>query len=252
MKTKFEIFEDIICKSLLVIDNNKNQIPIGFRSGFLGKYFEDFHFLTVIHKFNVDDEIMSIANFESFEKLGFYAYPIKSGFNWKVFYTKEYEFENFNINTFENKILNAEPVDFYHAKVGFQDELIQPEVKISDYLIKKQKKRIINLNNLSSITSDKNFGFYGYKCSIDGIRIDNEGLLVFPVVFDYEDNDYYYFKTNITKAKIGDYEGLSGSPILDEEGNLVAIFTGYFQNTNTVFGFKASKAIEFIKQSLVL
>ena len=245
---KKSIIERIIKSSLFLVDYNKpNERTDGYRSGFVGKLIDKYYLLSVVHKLN-DGNNVCVWNFEKFYDFESKLLPALNPITIKVHYSTLDEARNISAEAFIKSLENAEEVDFYHSEINFQDDLIQNELFIDDHKIEKSKKNIIDLNELSDISKDKIYGFYGYRNHTNnGMVISSEGFLVYPINYNSENNDFIYFETNHKNAQKGDYEGLSGAPILDEDGKLIAIFTGYIPNYHLVLGFKAKKAVEFIK-----
>lgn len=243
------LLEKIICSSLSLVESPKDrEEPLAWRSGLIGQLGDSFFVITVVHHFDFLKNILLVENPEFWNQVPFKLFQISGGISWKVFYHKEND--PLTKEKFIKELSGAEDVDLYYAQVDFQSELLQLPIDIESYHIDKQPKMNCDLNDLSDLSPDKKYGTYGYrKPSIDGIRILKEGFLVYPLTYTYENYDYLCFKSVLENAQPGDYEGLSGAPILDEEGKLAGIFTGYQPDSHVVWGLKASKVVEFIIQS---
>ena len=253
MKEKnYDLIENLICSTLSVVelDKIKNE-AVQFRSGFVGKFDNEHYFITAIHHFDKNNSSLNIENAVFTNQFNYPIIRIDYYNSWGSFYLNEDEISQLDDNLFQNKIKNSEEVDLLYGKIDIQNDLIQYKMEIGEHTVSKQSKRIIDLNNLADYSIAKYYGFFGYgKHKIVGVRILREGFAVYPIIINNENGDYIYFQTLLEEAKTGDYEGLSGAPILDQDGKFIAILVKFFPKTNIIIGFKASIVVEFIKATI--
>jgi len=133
-------------------------------------------------------------------------------------------------------------IDFAYIEI---DPELQPYYPIFDgnYNIIGEIPRIINnIDQDIKISKDKKYGFASITChELAGSRLQCNQLIVFPLEYLTEEDDYLVFTFQPRDKEEFFYKAASGAAILDSEGNVVALVSGGKLEENLVYGVSLEK-----------
>ncbi|MFA5804266.1 MAG: hypothetical protein WC879_06450 [Melioribacteraceae bacterium] len=133
-------------------------------------------------------------------------------------------------------------VDFSYAIVP---ENIQPIYqqfdttgKIIDQFPRTKNQIDFNVNP----STEKKYGFSGQtKLSLENSYLFGEIRLITDLKYLEERDGFYVFKLPFKHQGHEYYQGCSGAPIIDNEGNIVALVTSGDEDTDTIMGINIKK-----------
>lgn len=214
--------------------------PIAFGSGFIIEYENEIFFVTADHTLHLDDYddnsdrtgkeyIISIFNnytpSENF--LSSVITPL-GGF---------YFMEQFNL---EKPDEASELVDITLCmlkKINLQYPFLCDDVDFA-----KQSKLKFYRECFSEPKNEKNYFVFGQiRTKIDGIRVGREKTLKEQLKFISNVGDYFLFNTLEIITDKTDWEGLSGSPVISEDGECVGVLSSVNENSNSIWIVPISK-----------
>lgn len=136
-------------------------------------------------------------------------------------------------------ISNPETIDLSYARIP--DEIVAFDEYIDTYEMVKYFAPKIEIESSLDLrpTVDHKYSFYGHIRTV--VDKQNKRILLTPKLIlnmEYvcEYGDFYRFKLPEIIKDPADYQGCSGAPIIDEDGNLVSLVTSCYRNTNVLLG----------------
>ena len=100
-------------------------------------------------------------------------------------------------------------------------------------------------------TNDTYFVFGALKTEIkDNIIVEREFTLKHNLKFISQNDDFYLFNTPDLITDKNDWKGLSGSPVLSEEGECVGVICDVLENSNSIWVMPISKVKMLIKVAI--
>jgi hypothetical protein len=141
--------------------------------------------------------------------------------------------KDMQVNEFEDLLQKPkETLDITFAEIKTPFTLLQPEIDFGAFKVDAGPKAYLYLDNIAETTSEKVYGFYGkIKQESKGKTLEMIPTLKHGLKFHRTNVNYHMFLALEIIKDSEDYEGCSGAPILDDDGNLVAlackVMTGY-------------------------
>lgn len=212
--------------------------PIGYGSGFIITYKDNRFFITADHVLNIndyenkervgDDNIVSIFN--NISDVGNFSTIITplGGF---------YYMERFNITKPEDK---PELIDVCLCKmkdINFQYHFLTDEVRFNGITINKgERKFLFNEKQLIEPTSEMIFFVYGkIKPEIKGLVLHRQDTIKENLKYVCKSGDYYLLNAPEEIVSYDDWAGLSGSPVINQEGKCIGVLCSINIGTNSVW-----------------
>jgi hypothetical protein len=236
----------------LIKTENKNKITLA--SGVIIQ-FKKRHFLcTAEHFVNNQAGVIGIINCKNED--GEYEIYKLTNFRFSVIIEIEDEMDIEDIQycilnpTKSGKLLDIAISELYDINAFFQTEVKILDNEIGEFIIEEGKKNIINIDNINEIIVNEEFSFFG---RIQPELRDKELLFreqLFPgLTFKGQGKYYYEFDLGESIKDGNRFRGCSGAPILDTNGNLVAIVTHGSKRLedSSIFGIRIDKIREIIE-----
>lgn len=215
--------------------------PLAFCSGFIVKYQNEQFFVTADHTLHLDDykdginertgneHVVSIFtnNTPSDNFLSTVLAPL-GGF---------YYMEQFNL---EKPDAADQLVDITLCKM--KDINLQYPFLCDDVQFAKQPKLTIPIECFSEPNADKNYFVFGQiRTRIKGIRVEREKTLKECLRFNSKAGEYFLFNTPVTITDTEEWEGLSGSPVISEDGDCVGVLCSVNENSKSIWVMPIAK-----------
>ena len=262
MNEKISLYEVLVKTNYLTqiteLDNKNLDNPIGFGSGFIVEYNNDNFFVTADHTIHIDDYNGEI------EKRTWKEYRISIFNNYSdpnIFISTLitplggfYYMEQFHLDKPENL---PRPIDVSVCKMKethFQYPFLTDQVsfKSGETIKAGEQKIIIKKECFSEPKADKNYFVFGkIKAKlIDNIRMEWQNTLKESLNFVSNSGDFFLFNTKDLITDKANWEGLSGSPVISEDGNCVGVLCDVLENSNSIWVMPISKVKMFIEVAI--
>ena len=229
---------------------------LSFGSGFIVEYENEPFFVTADHTLHIDD----YENIKPLRTWNEYVVSIFNNLTPKdnplstmitplggFYYMEQFNLskpkdadELVDITVCKLKEINLE-YPFLTDKVVFTNETIEAgENKIR---LKKE--------SFSKPNSNTNYLVFGSLAELEGIQLKRTHTLKEDLKYITKSGDYYLFNTSkkITDSK--EWEGLSGSPVISEDGNCIGVLCAINENSHSVWVMPIDK-VEMLIQVAIL
>ena len=228
---QFDEFEqNLILHTISIKELDKDRNPIGSASGCLINYKDHTWLLSVFHAVSTGEWGLELY-FDSSKKSMKLLYPLK-GFTF---------LKSINISK-----LSANDVDFAFRKMGYNEKQQLPpkyqEISPGGKIIYEIDKKIFNTTLLEKPKTNKRYGFAGLvkPYYVNGFLVQQLTVET-NILFKRERGDMYCFELQNSHPGHEYYQGCSGAPIMDEEGNLISLVIGGNIESNEIYGVNLSK-----------
>ncbi|NRT13666.1 hypothetical protein [Flavobacterium sp. 14A] len=245
IEKEFDLREILIKTNYQIVinkDKSFENFPIAYGSGFFLNYQENLFFLTADHNLHYDDHqknerlgdenYVGILNNISFpEKLSTIITPI-GGF---------YFMESFNISKpdldFQLFDVAISLVDRTKFEAPFlTDENLINEEDGSDIVSPKELKYEFLEEHIIEPNIEDTYFIYGkIKPELKGLFLHRQGAFKNNLKFIKKTGAYLLLNTENTIKDYKDWAGLSGSPVLNQEGKCIGVLCSVIENTNSIF-----------------
>lgn len=230
--------------------NDKNlESPIGYGSGFIVDYDNYKLFVTADHTVHIDDYA------EEFEQRTWKDYVISIFNNYtdpKNFLSTSitalggfYYMEQLNLDKPDDM---PKPVDISVCiikDINFKFPFLTNEVRfLNGETIKAgERKFAIKKECFCEIMESKNYFVFGKIRTklINEIRMEWTDTLKESLKFVCQSGDYYLFNTSKLITDIEDWAGLSGSPVISEDGECIGVLCDVLKNSTSIWVMPISK-----------
>lgn len=147
-------------------------------------------------------------------------------------------------------------IDFSYASLLDKVDFIQNEIRLEKFTLKKSKKLSLktDLTNKPSIEID--YAFFGrikpllIKGTPKGDIFETQEIFYGGLKFIRQIKHYYEFELPSPNKDDADFEGTSGAPIMDADGNLVSLVTHGYEGATKIYGIALADFIISIDASL--
>ena len=241
--------EELMVRSSIQIylaDPHKPQ-PEVFGSGCIVKYLDRLFLISVFHVINYELTTFLETNLPS-NKVGPPIQPIGGLCSFDLFQVTK----DMKIKGFEDLLRKPlETLDITFAEIKHPLTLLQPELDFGAFKVEAGGKVYLHLDNIAEPSKDKTYGFFGkVKPKYRGKYLEMTPTLKSNLRF-HRTNKYFhiFLAPDIINSK-EDYEGCSGAPILDSDGNLVGLACIVGVGTKVIKGFSIQECIKLLKISL--
>jgi hypothetical protein len=229
-QTQITLPEDKLCEN-----------PVGYGSGFIVVYQNEKFFITADHTLHIDDHskenekrtgkehLISINNNYSPPEnfLSTVVTPL-GGF---------YFMEKFNIDKPDDDSVLIDITLCKMKEMHFQYPFLTEEIRFPHETIKgKEPKIYITEECFSEPKIDKNYFVFGrIRPRMVDILLHREHTIKENLKFISKSGDYLLFYTSSIITDNEDWEGLSGSPVLSEDGECVGVFCSVLKDSKSVW-----------------
>ncbi len=241
------------CLNVILQDRSRTRI-IGTASGVMISFGDRFFFCTVEHNI---DENKNRAAILTGERDGAIAMTVQPE---ELSFLKQLKLEELTADGLEKVLGNVEttkPLDVAFAEMQ-ELNLLQEESTISmqdgsTLYIDAGYKNVIDLGRVNQIKKNARYSFAGRiktDISTEG-NYSFEEKIVTGIKFIDMDNQLIRFDLGRPIRSHREFEGCSGAPILDKDGNLVALLKGGDKDITSpyIYGFRLDKLKSFIKMT---
>jgi hypothetical protein len=217
---------------------------VGFGSGFIVSYKEHYFFITADHTVNFDDDhnnrqsnrshknyIVSIFNNVSHPEntLTTLLTPL-GGF---------YYFDKLTLSDFDKNNINVELVDvalcILKEKQFENPFFIDEDISQRKDFNQRKNKVIISEQTFGEASEEQTYYIYGtIKAKINGIRLDREKTLKKELIYKGKSGDYYLLNTD-NPIDYNEWAGLSGSPVISNEGKCIGVVCSVLPDSKSIF-----------------
>ena len=262
MKEKVSLYEVLVKTSystLITEPKDKNLTnPVGFGSGFIVEYENHILFVTADHTVHIDDYN------EGFEQRTWKDYKISvinnnsDPYNFLSTGIEQlngfYSMEEFNLEKPDDMPKLVDVSVCLMIDDNLKLPFLTKEVKFQNGEIIKagEHKFQIKKECFSEAKTNINYFIFGKIRTrlIDNIRIESEHTLKESLKFICRSGDYLLFNTpNLIHDK-EDWVGLSGSPVISEEGDCVGVLCSVRENSRSIWVMPISKVKMLIEVAI--
>lgn len=216
--------------------------PFAFGSGFIVKYQNELFFVTADHTLHLDDYKVDINERTGKEYVVsvFTNYTPPENFLSTVLTPLGgfYYMEHFNLEKPGDAV---GLVDITLCKL--KDINLQYPFLCDDVQFAKQQKLTIPIECFSEPQTDKNYFVFGQiRTRIEeGIRVEREKTVKEYLRFNSKAGDYFLFNTPETITDMEEWKGLSGSPVISEDGDCVGVLCSVTGNSKSIWVMPIAK-----------
>lgn len=162
--------------------------------------------------------------------------------------------EKYDVTKYEEQIeiLKNEPnrieeidfglIDFSYATLINKTDFIQREIEFKDFTLRKSKKLLIKTDLTDKPSVEKEYGFFGRikPLLITGTPMgdvfETQETFYDGLKFIRQIKHFYEFELPNPIQDNADFEGTSGAPIMDKDGNLVSLITHGYEGATKIYG----------------
>lgn len=145
----------------------------------------------------------------------------------------------------------GDKLDITFGKIQEPLELLQKEIDFGAFKIEAGKKLILEETNITTPSKNDIYGFYGnVRHSYNGLYLQYLPELKNHLTYHRTTGNFHVFLSpQIIKDKY-DYKGCSGAPILDSNGNVVALACKVKVDSKLIYGFSVQECMRLLKISI--
>jgi hypothetical protein len=239
-------------------DNKNLDNPIGFGSGFIVQYDNDKFFVTADHTIHIDDYKGGVEErtWKDYIVSIFNNYTDTNNFLSTVITPLDgfYYMEQFHLDKPENL---PRPVDISVCKmkeIHLQYPFLTDQALFTngEIINAGEQKLYIKKECFVEPNKDKNYFVFGKIRTklIDNIRMDWRNTLKESLKFISNSGDFFLFNTPNVITDNEEWEGLSGSPVISEDGECVGVLCDVLENSNSIWVMPISKVKMFIEVAI--
>ena len=221
--------------------------PQGFGSGFIFQFDNEKFFVSVSHVTSGTLQTFLETNIIDEENRPIYK-PVGG-----LMYFDVLKFSK-DINARElEEVLNkkGDRLDITFARIESPYTLIQPELKFPIYTVNEGPKFFIDESEITTPNKESLYGFYGkVKPDFQNNTVVMRPTLKNDLTFHRKKGVFDIFLSPNLIKDSEDYQGCSGAPILDYEGNIVSIACAVWPNTKMIYGFSIQECLRLLKIAL--
>lgn len=245
----FRYVEEIMVRSSIQVfmaDPNLPK-PEAFGSSCLLTYQDRLFFISVFHVTNYNLTTYLETNLPPNE-IGPLLQPVSGLCSFDLFkFTKD-----MNILDFEDLLQKPqETLDITFAEIKQTLPLLQTEMDFGAFKVNAGNKIILDINDIAVPNNDLTYGFFGkIDPKYNGSYLEMRPTLKNNLKFYRTNGFFHLFLAPELINRKEDYEGCSGAPIIDSEGNLVAFACKIRVGSKLIYGFSIQECIKLLKISL--
>lgn len=160
--------------------------------------------------------------------------------------------KDMQIKDFEDLLRKPkETLDVTFAEVKQTLPLLQPEMDFEAFKVETQHKIILDIQDVGTPDDKHTYGFFGkIKPQYFGKQLQMTPTLKNNLKFHRTNGYFHMFLAPEIIINKEDYEGCSGSPILDSEGRLVALTCKVMVGSKIIYGFSIQECIKLLDIAL--
>jgi hypothetical protein len=231
---------DVIIKASipLIIVTPDDLEPQGFGSGCIVQYREKLFLLSVAHVTDYEGHSTCIITNQPPVNNTTPIYSVGSMCFFDEYkLSKDLKIEE--IQSLDDLLKDfIETLDITFCEIKEHVDLIQPEIDFVDHKVEKSQKIILNFDYIQQPDKNKEYGFSGYiRQEVENSKIESIITLKIGLTFHRTKGRFHMFLADEIIKDKDDYRGCSGAPIIDEDGQLVALAASIVSNTKIVLGF---------------
>jgi hypothetical protein len=225
---------------LLNIDPVQNNNIVGSGSACIIRYEDKEILLSVAHVTKKEETLTCIdVGVYSSEK-GMELYNVG-----QFVYLEDFKFDK------KNNDLKSSEVDFCYSVLKDQIVIKQSSIKFEKLSIKESNKLIMDSSKIQPPNINSIYSFFGRikTTLIKAIPLcayEYEPALYDGIKFLEKEGRFYAFDIGNNKMEHLDFYGTSGAPIMDEEGNVVALVAHGNDEVNKIYGIAINDFLPMI------
>ena len=244
IEKKFDLREILIKTNYqIVIHKEKtfDNFPIAFGSGFFINYKENLFFLTADHnmhyndhqkneRLGIDNYVGILNNISDMENLSTIISPI-GGF----YFMESYDLSktDFDFQLFDVAISLLDGSKFkapFLTDENFKDE-------DGNQIVSPKQLKVVFLNeHFAEPNVNDRYYIYGkIKPKLKGLFLHRQGTFKTNLRFVCKFGAYSLLNTEEIITDINDWAGLSGSPVINQDGKFIGVLCSVNENTKSVF-----------------
>lgn len=136
-------------------------------------------------------------------------------------------------------------IDFSFATLKHKIEYLQNEIKFSDLIIDSGEKLTIPVTLTEMPSEESIYGFFGrikakWMMVNGNPTLASQEVLYGGLKYTRKIGHYYEFKLPGPIKSHTDFQGTSGAPIMDTNGNLVSLVTHGYEGADRIYGIALS------------
>lgn len=240
-----ELHEYLIRSSyqIVVSTDSELKVPNAFGTGFVIKHNESYFFITALH--NVNTELNHFHN----NSIGIFTNSVNKA-NAEIYRLGEYyTFETFDLNS-NNLIGEVLDVVIYPLNLmDIQQKFYTQEVIFNEVIICDGKLEKIYINTLSICDPDMNDEFFIFgtvKLKFNEIYLDPENTIKEFKFKNINKDGSLLFYNNEEIMDSNDWKGLSGSPIINQDGKCVGMLLSVLERSKSIFAFPIKSIVPYL------
>lgn len=170
-----------------------------------------------------------------------------------LIYFDQLKLEEINPEELLKKIeQGGEKLDITFGKIEEPLVLLQSEINFGIFNIEVGEKRILDETNITIPDKDDIYGFFGNvrHSYIDGIYLQHVPTLKNNLKYHRTKGNFHIFIAPKVIKDEYDYKGCSGAPIMDSNGNVVALASAVLTGTSLIYGFSIEECMRLLKISI--
>ena len=230
----------------IVMTDPKTLMPKGFGSGCLVKFKEKELLFTVAHVTDIQAATCILTGQPPvLNKTPMYSV----GGMWFLdkFDITKYEEQIEKLKTTPDRIEDRDfgQVDFSFATLKHKINILQNEIKFSDFTVASGEKIVTPLTLTEQPSKEIEYGFFG-RIKAKWMMLNNYPVLASQEVFygglkfTRKIGHYYEFELPNKINDNADFQGTSGAPIMDKDGNIVSLVTHGYEGADKIYGIALS------------
>ena len=242
---------EIVCyTSIEVLVTENEQIedePLSYGSGFIVHVKGSFYFVTASHVTDIDNSFAHIPTHEQVEGLQSKNMVLNGGTHYDIMDIKQL-ISNYESNdTLRLQGLNQRAIDLViydidPSKYDGRILLYQPETTLLSEKIQKHQKLTLTLCHLGEPHEEDSYGFFGkINHSFNPAALASENKLEICMKYQSSSEFYHLLKTQSIINSEDEYSGCSGAPVIGfEKPLIIGMACSVVENSNSIFVLKAS------------
>jgi hypothetical protein len=227
----------------LVLINPKSRIPEYVGSGCIINYQSKLYLITVEHVTNVKGLGTCIETGYTIPEVGSKLYSVggmmlcKSG---SINNTNDFQ-KLLEILDDKNKFDELKNLDIAYVELKEKFDIYQKQIDFENYTIKESKKIIIETNLSKTPNINETYYCFGrIHSNLNGKFLISQEKLVANLKFKCEEGNYRVFSLSQPIIKANEFEGMSGAPVMDSKGNIVAFIAHGFEGSPDIYCFSTT------------
>jgi hypothetical protein len=144
-----------------------------------------------------------------------------------------------------------EILDIAFTEVFSPLDLFQEEIDFRYFKVEKGSKIFIGAETAAAPDKEKLYGFYGkIQQNVRGKLLYSRPTFKYDLTYHRTEGQYHIFLVPEKVIVSDEYKGCSGAPILDGNGNIVAVACAVRKGFKMLYGFSILECMKLIDSAL--